>query len=91
MLPYLFLLILMKQFIAAALSAAAIVPLIWYTVVPQAKTYCPTDASGNLLPYSIVRMNNFGEKVELLFGKASTDARHNAQTKLCTMVADYPA
>lgn len=79
----------MKRFLALALSTGAVMPLFWASIIPWASQYCPRDAKGNLVAYSVLRENGFGQMVNLVFGEKNKTNR-DPQTKLCTMVSDYP-
>ena len=73
----------MKKLTASLVSLAAIVPLFWYNVIPWAPQYCPTDAAGNVVDYTVQRPNGFGETVTLVFGGM-------AQKDLCTHIERFP-
>lgn len=80
----------MKRIIASALASAAVLPLLWFNIIPWANDYCPRDSKGNLQAYSVQRTNGFGEIVTLVFGKQYTVGNPDGQTKLCQMVKEFP-
>lgn len=74
----------MKRLLASFITAGAILPLLWFNIIPWAGEYCPKDASGKTVEYTVQRPNGFGEIVTLVFGGSS-------QQQLCKMVEDFPA
>ena len=81
----------MKKLSTLMLSAGAIVPLLWFNVIPWAGQYCPKNADGKLVPYTVQRENMFGKVITLVFGGNPPNGGPDAQQQLCEMVANFPA
>lgn len=74
----------MKKVYASMLALASLSFAFWFNINPQGAMFCPKDASGNLVPYTVDRLNDKGETVTLSFGGLS-------QSQWCSHIAENPA